>query len=89
MLIFVVYSVGLAYEIGEVVAFMARTVMRPATSTQSIGTELVQLPDFWDMELAQLRVEAGQRGLFDTGRMTKRFLARWLIENDFPRVRVL
>ena len=57
---------------------------RKLDTAQGVGTDLMRLTPYWAMDLTQLRAEASRRAFLGTTNVTKKFLVRWLIENDYP-----
>ena len=83
---FLVYTVGLALFTARVTTWYLR-IPHSSEKAQAIGTDSVRLTPYWDMDLATLSEESSRRGFLGTHR--KKFLVRWLIENDYPWMRCM
>ena len=80
------YTVGLSLLTVKLYMCYLKMPRRVDTS-QGVGTDLIRVTPYWDMDLAQLRNEAGRRGFLGTTNLTKKFLVRWLVEDDYPWLR--
>ena len=80
---FLCYTVGLVAITAQLTKWYL-SVPSKSEATQGIGTDLVRLTAYWDMDLAALREEASRRGFLGTSHVTKKSFVRWLIENDHP-----
>ena len=80
------YTVGLSLFTVKLYTCYLKMPRRVDTS-QGVGSDLIRVTPYWDMDLAQLRNEAGRRGFLGTTNLTKKFLVRWLVEDDYPWLR--
>ena len=86
ILSFLLYSAGLVFITVKVTTWYT-TATRGTGVSRYVGTDLMHLPAYWDIDLVQLREEAGKRGFYPTNSVTNKFLVRWMIEKDYPWVR--